>query len=217
MGSALTFPSPTCPRSHPPGAALPDTGTPAPLKIQQNPAEADLCNDCLEELPPPTHEQKHRVPRLPGKSSAPHRVRPCRPGQSSPCVPSLDLKVLKSPRASFSLRLKDISSMSSVYLTSFSLTASSPQRCDLFHRAPGPSLPAAPQLSPGDGVSVTSRSPARIPAQHRADTGTTTLGEENLKAASQHKPAVPPLSRTTYRWMHQTLSEELKYEHKFSF
>lgn len=42
-------------------------------------------------------------------------------------------------------------------------------------------------------------------------------GGENPKAASQHKFAAPPLRTAGYGGMRQTLSEELKYEHKFSF
>lgn len=124
------------------------------------------------------------------------------PPQSSSRIPSLHLKVLRSPQASSSSPLKDISSTSSAHLTSFSLTASSPQRCDLFPRALPASCPAAvawgrgfrPLLAPSEDPS-----PALVQHWHRH------AGEENLRAALQHKSAVPPLN--TYRWIHQTLQK----------
>lgn len=132
-----------------------------------------------------------------------------------------------------------------VCLTSFSLTASSPQRYNPFYQAPSyqpcrlprgrrlgtvfPSPPMEwgphqrllklhrPMAIAGDGAQR-GRAGSWIPTwywcrhwYHHV------CGGKNLKAALQHTFAVPPLSTAVYRWMHQTLSEELKYEHKFSF
>lgn len=141
MGRPLTSLSPTSPRSHPPAAALPDTGTPAPPKIQQNPWMADLCNDGLEQPPPPTHQQKHRVPRLPGKPFAELLSHPQSASESPPVPTSLFLIAIKRHQPS----------------------------------------------------------PALVQHWYRH------AGEENLRAALQHKSAVPPLN--TYRWIHQTLQK----------
>lgn len=183
------------------------------------------CSDCLENcLLSTTHGPLHFLPfsreeLLSHSESGP---------QSLPLPLRLFLILIKRHQ------------LSCVYLTSFSITASAPQRCNLFYQAPGPTLPAAPWPSPGDGVSVPSRGAGTAPTPAETAQGHGNCwrrsavgwiptrywcrhgyhhswGGESLKAALQHKFAVLPRSAATYRWMHQTLSEELKYEHKFSF
>lgn len=72
----------------------------------------NACNDCLEELPPPAYEQKHRVlSQIPGKSfssplhTATDTFRPS-PGRSSSPIPSLELKVSPSPPRLFLIPIK---------------------------------------------------------------------------------------------------------------
>lgn len=162
MGRPLTSLSPTSPSLTLPQLLSQTQGHQPHRKSSKTPGRQISAMTAWSSRPHPHTSKSTECPECRGN-----------PLQSSSRIPSLHLKVLWSPRASSSLPLKDISSMSSAHLTSFSLTASSPRDVT---SSPGPSLPAAPRLSPGDGVSVPSRRPARVPAQHWCNTGTATLG-----------------------------------------
>ncbi|XP_026717119.1 chromobox protein homolog 2-like [Athene cunicularia] len=67
--------------------------------IEKGNSPPNARNDCLEERPPPACEQKHRVPRRPGKSSTSHRERGRAPSAllQAAAPPTFPVRTWKSP------------------------------------------------------------------------------------------------------------------------